>query len=1643
MKTNLTATNAQSDSNNLLSIDPMIKTSEPLAFNLVSDFSVQQAMFLYSPDELSGFFTGAKKVLDYFVPAKNGDLASLEDGIEDQVYILDSSKLLQGLVSKASNDLRVENIAAYTFDNRTFDSVDAQIQSYNKDGIYSFIFPENYNGSVTIKYSVYDGYVEYKQSRDIKVLAVNDAPILTGTPKNSGNYIKNQSTTLYAYDLLQGWEDIEGDPLQITDIAVNQGVLIDNQNGTYTFTPPANYTGSVTLSYRVSDGVAKSDMEASIILKNETYLPDELKNDLGIVVTESGQYSITPSEILEKVFENKLSDLLDLDLSSLQNVIGEKILASESLKIYETNDYKLFSFEDQNQNVTLVLLNPKNDLYQDVALVYTLSDFSLDFLGVWFLSDIQFDELQLIAASAEFETEAVDFDNNNTIDLSAIEGGKGLTLLGTLNIADSENKAFQFIHNITKAQTLSASLNINPLATGQDESLFKFESNINLNAPLINEDVFKVYLTDLNLAAEINAASSEPSLSLGSTLKLDGYDFTQKNEPTLIFNSGITFEPESATLSADLVPKEPWKNPFGLTKLFGMQKSELSNFAIQAGLTYIPPFIDNFGLLFDVKLATEKTVVYDVNMGLAFDVNDPQKTALTLTFRNEVNVPTLLTHTVMMTQALNPAALIVAPALGKVSDLFSYIPFTIVSVDSDDADKDLDPLINFVPQDTKISTQELKEGFGINGQINLFGQKGLLSINYDKPSKALTGKFNIDHLKIGNWIEIGGVNGGDVVAEIYASENNAYFKGNGMIKILGYTLASVNYEINPQGIHVSNTTLPVIPALLQFNINKFDISLNSHSASGKADISFFPLLNNGGYKIVGADFKINDDLIQFKGSLNLLNIISLNGDFTLDSKTETLTATTSLKIGEVSIANAMLSFNEQDGFAISGGLKLNIPVIGKALDVALKIQIGTDGVPAVSASGETFLGDFDVKLDLKEISNIDNLSNFISKQIGNLPGPVSSWFAEAYGNTASVIFNGIEVAYDKVAAFTEKTFNAAVDIAGNFLKDVGSLFGLFTNPINIKAGNDANRLEGNIKDDVIFGNGGNDLIFGGEGNDRLDGGSGDDVVHGENGNDEIDGGSGDDVLTGGNGSDKIYGSTGNDRIYGEAYGDKLYGGLGNDIMFGGSGYDEIYGDGGDDTIFGSELNINITLDNINDIMKDNNWVGNISIVSDDNSVDYLFGGAGNDTYYIAKGDFITEHPNEGIDRVYTMISFSCPAEIEDIILFGGEQINATGNALNNILNGQKNNNKNTLTGLGGDDSYYVGIGDTVIEGAGQGNDTVYSTYTYTLPANVENLVLLDGNLSVNGTGNNLNNIITGNLSPNTLKGEKGDDVYIVGLNDLVIEKANEGIDTVIASADWQLGAHIENLTLKKGSTAKKGTGNDLDNVLKGNSLANELSGGKGDDTYYIGAIDKVFEILDGGIDTVYSSANFALPDHVENLVLIDKAQNGKGNSLDNILTGNSANNTLEAYLGRDIVYGEGGDDTLISKEGNHTLIGGEGKDLFVMTSFDITTIADFNSTQDEIGLTKAVFESITGTSKKSSVYTSSATLSNPKKSYLDSDAFYMDNNGVATQASHRILYDKDDGILYYDPDGSDNQEAILFGVIGSNIALNADNFVVM
>jgi len=142
------------------------------------------------------------------------------------------------------------------------------------------------------------------------------------------------------------------------------------------------------------------------------------------------------------------------------------------------------------------------------------------------------------------------------------------------------------------------------------------------------------------------------------------------------------------------------------------------------------------------------------------------------------------------------------------------------------------------------------------------------------------------------------------------------------------------------------------------------------------------------------------------------------------------------------------------------------------------------------------------------------------------------------------------------------------------------------------------------------------------------------------------------------------------------------------------------------------------------------------------------------------------------------------------------------------------------------------------------------------------------------------------------------------------------------------------------------SGDNGDNILGYDQLglgAYSLSGGKGNDTYYVDGDDVIDEKNRGGVDLVISTASYTLGDNLEDLTLDGAAVSGTGNALDNVLTGTGGANSL---------YGGGGDDVLIGGGGADFLDGGSGTDTAVLA--DASTAYSFEWVNGDLLVTSGI-----------------------------------------------------------------------------------------
>jgi len=509
-------------------------------------------------------------------------------------------------------------------------------------------------------------------------------------------------------------------------------------------------------------------------------------------------------------------------------------------------------------------------------------------------------------------------------------------------------------------------------------------------------------------------------------------------------------------------------------------------------------------------------------------------------------------------------------------------------------------------------------------------------------------------------------------------------------------------------------------------------------------------------------------------------------------------------------------------------------------------------------------------------------------------------------------------------------------------------------------------FNGTTLNDTLFGSGLSDLLYGLAGNDSISGGSlGDDTLDGGTGSDTLDGGVGDDTYVVDSTKDVII-ETGVDA---------------NDLV-----QASITIDLNSPIYSGVE---NVTLTGTGALNATGNDIGNVLIgnagankLDGRGGNDAMGGGAGNDTYEVdSDGDFILELSGGGTDQVNSSTTFTLSDFIENLTLTGSSDSDGTGNDLANKITGNSGRNdfdggagNDTLTGNDGadildggagadsmtggndNDSYTVDdVGDKVVESSAAGGaDTVFSTISYTLGTNLEDLFLLGAALT--GTGNSLANTIIGSVGGENLSGLAGND-SLFGDNDTAGDvllggdgddqlTAGGGGDTLVGGAGKdtvKFSPPFNGVDVIADFSVLLGDAIDVTGVLIG------FTAGVSDVTKFV----KTGTTADGSTtiqaDLDGTAGGFAFKDLavlqgvstdlnglIENGSLINlglaPAAPTNGTTAGETLAGGTTSDLINGLGGNDTLTGDAGDDTLDGGIGADSLTGGAGNDLYVLDS---------------------------------------------------------------------------------------------------------------
>ncbi|MHB1677396.1 MAG: lipase family protein [Sulfuriferula sp.] len=607
----------------------------------------------------------------------------------------------------------------------------------------------------------------------------------------------------------------------------------------------------------------------------------------------------------------------------------------------------------------------------------------------------------------------------------------------------------------------------------------------------------------------------------------------------------------------------------------------------------------------------------------------------------------------------------------------------------------------------------------------------------------------------------------------------------------------------------------------------------------------------------------------------------------------------------------------------------------------------------------------------------------------------------------------------------------------------------------------------------LYAGSGTSTLYGGAGVDQLVGGTGFDTLIAGSGTSTLQGGTGTEVMYSGVGNATLFAGSGNDTLYGGEGNDILIGNSGNAVFVAGSGNETIYGGSGtnDYQFINGFGNIELGSTKSGDTFQ---FGAGISLA--DLTVSATIGSDGSDALLIQTNNGGSVIIDNGLNGAITQFAFAdgsllslaqlmaqtntTPATLAtatgNVIFsaYGGDSL--TGGTGNDTIYGWNGNDTLTagsgnqtihsesghdliMGGVGNDtlisagfDTMLGGTGNTTFvvqsttdliqaQSTGSNINTVKSSVSYVLSANIQNLTLI-GTAAISGTGNDIANTITANSGDDTLiagtgiatlAGGTGNDTFIVNnVNDVVqAQSSGSNINKVLSSVNYVAPVNVQNLTLT-GTADLTATGNGLNNVITANSGNDTLIGGAGNDTVIAGtgndwliagsgldtliggvgqdtfvvnnSNDAIIQQPNSGNSTVLASVNYVLPSNVDMLTLAGSANlAATGNSENDVITGNTGNDTLIAGSGNDqLLAGSGndtliagsGDDTLVAGSGMVTMIGGVGDDTFVVNNNADVVQAQFTGTNTNTVLSLVSYSLLNAQNVQNLTLTGSANL---------------------------------------------------------------------
>ncbi|WP_223473436.1 beta strand repeat-containing protein, partial [Pseudomonas sp. BF-B-27] len=434
------------------------------------------------------------------------------------------------------------------------------------NGAYTFTPAENYNGSVpTVSYTVTDG----SGSNVTSTLTINVTPV-DDSFTDASETVSTQEDTAVTGSILTGTSSVDG-PVSVVNFTVggtqyqagetatiaNVGTLAIGANGTYTFTPDANYNGSVpTVSYTVTDG---SGSNVTSTLTISVTPVDDSFTDISESVTTNEDTAVTGSVLTGTSSVDGPVSVVNFTIDGVSGTFtaGQTATIANvgTLVIAANGAYTFMPAENYNGSVPTVSYTVTDGSGSNVTSTLTISVTPVDDSFTDISESVTTNEDTAVTGSVLTGTSSVDGPVsvvNFTIGETTYAAGSAATIANVGTLVIGANGAYTFTpaenyngsvptvsYTVTDGSGSNVTSTLTISVTPVDDSFTDLSESVTTN-----EDT-AVTGSVLTGTSSVDGPVSVVNFTIGETTYAAGSAATIANVGTLVIgaNGAYTFTP--------------------------------------------------------------------------------------------------------------------------------------------------------------------------------------------------------------------------------------------------------------------------------------------------------------------------------------------------------------------------------------------------------------------------------------------------------------------------------------------------------------------------------------------------------------------------------------------------------------------------------------------------------------------------------------------------------------------------------------------------------------------------------------------------------------------------------------------------------------------------------------------------------------------------------------------------------------------------------------------------------------------------------------------------------------------------------------------------------------------------------------------